>query len=35
MALHRCYPQADFAVFKVVFSKWSVICSTLTHVHTY
>jgi len=33
-ALHECHPRVSFTVVKAVLSKWSVICSTVTHLHT-
>jgi hypothetical protein len=34
-ALHGSHHQAVFTVVKVVFSKWSVVCNTGAHLHTY
>ena len=34
-ALHICNHQGVFTALKVVFSKWSVVCSTVTKLHIY
>lgn len=33
-ALHVCHPQKAFTAVKVIISKLSVVCSTVTHLHT-
>jgi len=34
-ALLGCHHQGVFAVVKVVLSKWSAVCSTVTRLHKY
>ena len=33
-ALQVCHSQGVFTVVKEVLSKWSAVCSTVTHLHT-
>jgi len=35
LVLHGCHPQGAFTAVKVVLSKMSAVCSTVTHLHTY
>jgi len=33
--IHGCHHQGLFTVVKVVLSKWSVLCTTVIHLHSY
>jgi hypothetical protein len=34
-ARHGCHLQGDFRVVKAVISKWTFVCTTVTHLETY